>query len=68
MAVCRGHDELGAFFRKHSIPGTGVTFFEFVQSDACARGQSFAGPPRQAGARRKLTKERSSKSMKAARN
>jgi hypothetical protein len=30
VAVCRGHDELGAFFRKHSVPGTGVTFFEFV--------------------------------------
>jgi hypothetical protein len=30
VAVCRGHDELVAFQRKHSVPGTGVTFFEFV--------------------------------------
>jgi hypothetical protein len=30
-AVCRGHEELGVFFKKHSGPGTGVTIFEFVR-------------------------------------
>ena len=30
VAVCRGGDELGAFIRKHSVPGIGATFFEFV--------------------------------------
>jgi hypothetical protein len=30
VAVCRGRRELGAFLKKHSVPGTGVTFFEFV--------------------------------------
>jgi hypothetical protein len=30
VEVCRGHEGLGAFFKKHSRPGTGVTFFEFV--------------------------------------
>ena len=30
-AVCRGLEELGAFFKKHSEPGTGVTIFEFVR-------------------------------------
>jgi hypothetical protein len=31
VAVCRGHVELGAFLRKHSAPGMGATFFEFVR-------------------------------------
>jgi hypothetical protein len=31
VAVCRGREELGAFLRKHSVPGTGVTFFELVR-------------------------------------
>jgi hypothetical protein len=30
VEVCRGHEGLGTFFKKHSKPGTGVTFFEFV--------------------------------------
>jgi hypothetical protein len=30
VAVCRGRDELDAFIRKHSAPGVGATFFEFV--------------------------------------
>jgi hypothetical protein len=30
VSVCRGRDELGAFIRKHSVPGIGATFFEFV--------------------------------------
>jgi hypothetical protein len=30
VAVCRGHAELSAFMRRHSVPGLGVTFFEFV--------------------------------------
>jgi hypothetical protein len=30
VAVCRGHDELGAFLGTHSVPGMGATFFEFV--------------------------------------
>ena len=29
-AVCRGHAELNAFIRRHSVPGLGATFFEFV--------------------------------------
>jgi hypothetical protein len=29
-AVCRGHEELAAFWKRHSVPGTGMTFFEFV--------------------------------------
>ncbi len=31
VAVCRGHNELGAFLKKHSAPGTGATFFELVR-------------------------------------
>jgi hypothetical protein len=30
ITVCRGHDELVAFVAKHSVPGLGATFFEFV--------------------------------------
>jgi hypothetical protein len=30
VAVCRGQHELGAFIKKHSVPGTVATFFEFV--------------------------------------
>ena len=30
VAVCRGHEELGAFLKRYSVPGTGMTFFEFV--------------------------------------
>ncbi len=29
--VCRGHEALGAFFKRHSEPGMGVTIFEFVE-------------------------------------
>jgi hypothetical protein len=30
VAVCRGPAELQAFIKRHSVPGTGATFFEFV--------------------------------------
>jgi hypothetical protein len=30
LTVCRGHDELTTFIKKHSVPGVGATFFEFV--------------------------------------
>jgi hypothetical protein len=30
VAVCRGPAELDAFIRRHSVPGMGATFFEFV--------------------------------------
>ena len=30
VAVCRGHDELNAFWKKYFVPGNGATFFEFV--------------------------------------
>ena len=30
VAVCRGRQELGAFFRRHSEPGVVMTFFELV--------------------------------------
>jgi hypothetical protein len=30
ITVCRGHDALAAFVKKHSVPGLGATFFEFV--------------------------------------
>jgi hypothetical protein len=30
VEVCRGHEELVTFQKKHSKPGTGVTLFEFV--------------------------------------
>jgi hypothetical protein len=30
VAVCRGFPELGAFSKKHSEPGTGITVFELV--------------------------------------
>jgi hypothetical protein len=30
VEVCGGHEELATFLKKHSKPGTGVTFFEFV--------------------------------------
>jgi hypothetical protein len=30
VAVCQGREELGAFLKKHSVPGVGATFFEFV--------------------------------------
>lgn len=29
ITVCRGDDELSAFFGKHAVPGLGTTFFEF---------------------------------------
>lgn len=29
-AVCRGHEELDAFFKKYCVPGVGATFFEFA--------------------------------------
>lgn len=31
VAVCRGHDEFSAFLKKHSVPGMGATFFEYVR-------------------------------------
>jgi len=31
IAVCRGHDEFSAFLKKHSVPGMGATFFEYVR-------------------------------------
>lgn len=30
LTVCRGHEELMTFIKKHSVPGTGATFFAFV--------------------------------------
>jgi hypothetical protein len=30
VAVCRGREELAAFMKRHSVPGMGATFFEFV--------------------------------------
>jgi hypothetical protein len=30
VAVCRGLAQLQAFIKRHSVPGTGATFFEFV--------------------------------------
>jgi hypothetical protein len=30
VAVCRGPAELDSFIRRHSVPGMGATFFEFV--------------------------------------
>jgi hypothetical protein len=30
VAVCRGLNKLQAFIKRHSVPGTGATFFEFV--------------------------------------
>jgi hypothetical protein len=30
VAVCRGPAQLQAFIKRHSIPGTGATFFEFA--------------------------------------
>jgi hypothetical protein len=30
VAVCRGLAELQSFIKRHSVPGTGATFFEFV--------------------------------------
>jgi hypothetical protein len=30
VSVCRGQKELAAFIKKHSVPGLGATFFEFV--------------------------------------
>jgi hypothetical protein len=30
VTVCRGHDELNAFIKKHSVTSPGATFFEFV--------------------------------------
>jgi hypothetical protein len=30
ITVCRGRDELAAFFGKHAVPGRGATFFEFA--------------------------------------
>jgi hypothetical protein len=30
VAVCRGQAELQSFIKRHSVPGTGATFFEFV--------------------------------------
>jgi hypothetical protein len=31
VAVCRGYQALGDFFTKHSVPGTGMSIFEFVR-------------------------------------
>jgi hypothetical protein len=30
ITVCRTHDELSAFIKKHAVPGLGATFFEFT--------------------------------------
>src|SRR5262249_1615685 len=30
ITVCRGHEGLAAFIKKHSVPRVGATFFEFV--------------------------------------
>ena len=30
VAVCRGQVELHSFIKRHSVPGTGATFFEFA--------------------------------------
>jgi hypothetical protein len=30
VRVCRGPDQLQAFIKRHSVPGTGATFFEFA--------------------------------------
>jgi hypothetical protein len=30
VAICRGLDQLQAFIQRHSVPGTGATFFEFA--------------------------------------
>jgi hypothetical protein len=30
ITVCRGHEALVAFLKKHSVPGLGATIFEFV--------------------------------------
>jgi hypothetical protein len=30
ISVCRGHEELSAFVKKHSVPGLGATLFELV--------------------------------------
>ena len=30
VAVCRGRNELAVFWKRYSIPGTGMTFFEFA--------------------------------------
>jgi hypothetical protein len=30
VAVCSGQDELAEFLKKHSVPGGGTTFFEYV--------------------------------------
>jgi hypothetical protein len=30
VAICRGLDQLQAFIKRHSVPGTGATFFEFA--------------------------------------
>ena len=65
VAVCRGHDELVAFIRKHSIPGMGATFFEFVRLMHGTGGQSFAGPPRQARPGSKLNQRAGAKLGKA---
>jgi hypothetical protein len=31
ISVCRGHYELGNFLKEHSVPGSGVTHFEFTR-------------------------------------
>jgi hypothetical protein len=31
VGVCQGQIELGLFLKKHSVPGTGMTIFEFVR-------------------------------------
>jgi hypothetical protein len=31
IAVCRGLDELGKFFKEHSVVGSGATFFQFTR-------------------------------------
>jgi hypothetical protein len=31
IAVCRGLDELGKFFKEHSTVGSGATFFQFTR-------------------------------------
>jgi hypothetical protein len=55
VAVCLGAAELGEFLRRHSVPGMGATFFEFLrlmhtlaanlsQTRAIKRGRGTARP------------------------
>jgi hypothetical protein len=49
VEVCRGHEGLGTFLRKHSKPGTGVTFFEFVRLIHGLWGNLLQVPPAKRG-------------------